>query len=106
MLNSFLYLLIHSSFKVDNTEWKDKKSIVYWRGTTSGAEYTIETRERYHRQRLMRLYQNHSLFDIAFWETSWCISPNCDEFMRSKFRFDEFRDYKYMMNYKYLIDIV
>ena len=104
--NSFLYLLTNSSFLDDKTTWEDKKPLVYWRGSNSGGSYTIKTLDKNHRNRFMRLYQNHSLFDIALTGTTYCGAPNCEEFMRSKFRYDHFKKYDYLMKYKYLIDIV
>ena len=105
-IHSFITILINSSFEIDKIKWENKKSLAFWRGATTGARYTIENMDKYHRQRLMKLYQNHSSFDIALSETEYCNSPNCDEYMRSQFRYDQFRKYDYLMQNKYLIDIV
>ena len=97
---------MNCSFEADKIKWEDKIPKAYWRGMTTGGKFTIETMDKFHRQRLLKLYQNHSSFDIALTETGYCDSPKCDEFMRSQLRYDEYRDYDYLMKYKYLIDIV
>ena len=94
------------SFQKDTKTWSDKKPLAYWRGSTTGGKLDLDNMHQFQRHRMLSLYQNHSHFDIAFTGIAQCSHSGCEDRLKSVYRFDQNRDYNYMMQYKYLIDVV
>lgn len=96
----------YMNFEKDKNEWADKKPLAYWRGSTTGGKLTINTMNQFQRHRMLSLYQNNSMFDIAFTGIAQCNGVDCEKQTKDRYRFDGHKDFNYMMHYKYLIDVV
>ncbi|KAJ1553725.1 capsule-associated protein CAP1, partial [Nowakowskiella sp. JEL0078] len=89
---------------VDSVSWKDKKPVMFWRGSTTGGKSFSQSYVNYHRQRLVNITSNSTNYDVAFTAAIQCLQPICEE-MKKKYRFTQRVLFKDMMSYKYLIDV-
>ncbi|KAJ1553572.1 capsule-associated protein CAP1 [Nowakowskiella sp. JEL0078] len=98
------YYFKNEHAKVDPVAWKDKKPVMFWRGTTTGGRSHDKTYMNYHRHRLVNLTTNNPNYDIAFMGALQCEASMCDD-MKKRYRFADSVSFEKMMAHKYLIDV-
>ncbi len=93
--------------------WSEKKNVLMWRGSTTGAhietrEYMERVGEKHHRFSLVSwaMRRNESSLakhiDVAFSTVTQCDVPGCDEYLRQRYRFTERLTRNEQYTYKYV----
>ena len=82
--------------KKDHRPWDLKRPVAYWRGNPTGGNTTTSNMNTFPRHRLLKMFQNNPLFDIAFTSIVQCPDKECEEQTREQFKFSNHKNYKYM----------
>jgi hypothetical protein len=91
----------------DDIEWKNKKPVLYWRGSTTGGSYHGDSWKSFPRFRFVEMAQKHKdIMDGGFTSMKNCGTECPEAEVRKLYGIGESKSKENEYNYKYLLDIV
>ncbi|KAH9266649.1 hypothetical protein BASA83_010455 [Batrachochytrium salamandrivorans] len=91
--------------KADRFPWNERKSVIYWRGATSGGHAKGGNWHNFHRTRLAKLAMKHpDMMDMKITRAVQCDFQDCAD-MRKELDISASEPFETVYNYKYAMDI-
>ncbi|KAH6563066.1 hypothetical protein BASA60_010852 [Batrachochytrium salamandrivorans] len=91
--------------KADRFPWNERKSVIYWRGATSGGHAKGGNWHNFHRTRLAKLAMKHpDMMDMKITSAVQCDFQDCAD-MRKELDISASEPFETVYNYKYAMDI-
>ncbi|KAJ1336860.1 hypothetical protein BSLG_006626 [Batrachochytrium salamandrivorans] len=100
-----LFTLAGIASKADQFPWNERKSVIYWRGSTTGGHAKRGNWHNFHRIRLAKLAMKHpDMMDMKITSTIQCNFQDCAD-MRKELDISASEPSDTVYNYKYAMDI-